>query len=118
VECIDSGVDLLDVARTAFHAEELSRVRLSANPDDAQTAFYGCWTRKEAILKADGRGLSLEPTSFVAGVDSVTEQEVVLGGKLSFHAFYVRELDVGLTHRAAIATTAAGYSPKCYEFAL
>ncbi len=32
-------------------------------------AFYRCWTRKEAMLKALGSGLVIEPRTFEAGID-------------------------------------------------
>ncbi|HET8869482.1 MAG TPA: 4'-phosphopantetheinyl transferase superfamily protein [Aquabacterium sp.] len=33
--------------------------------------FFTCWTRKEACLKAIGSGLSVEPSTFEAGVEPV-----------------------------------------------
>lgn len=39
-----------------FSALELANIRQSADP---LSAFYSLWTRKEAIIKADGRGLNI-----------------------------------------------------------
>ena len=68
------GVDVEDirpiepeVAQTHFSAAELSQ--LSGLEGDAWlTGFYRCWTRKEAILKAEGVGLNLALDSFDVGL--------------------------------------------------
>ena len=56
-----------EVAETHFSAAELSQ--LSGLQGDAWlTGFYRCWTRKEAILKAEGVGLNLALDSFDVGL--------------------------------------------------
>ena len=65
------GVDLelirnpapLDVARQFFAPDEL-RALLSLPSAEQTTAFYRCWTRKEAYLKAKGVGLSAPLDTF------------------------------------------------------
>jgi 4'-phosphopantetheinyl transferase len=55
-----------ELLRQFFHAkEELEIISLSAR--ESQLAFYNCWTRKEAILKATGDGLTIDSKSFYAG---------------------------------------------------
>ena len=116
VEYLNPDVELYDVARTAFHAEDIVQIQLAASPDEALSAFYRCWTRKEAVAKADGRGLSLEPTSFAAGTDSTGERKVVLHDSSHENTFYVRAIDVGPSHRAALAAARPGLMAKYYDF--
>ena len=52
-----------DVAERHFSATELSDLR-GLEGDTWLTGFYRCWTRKEAILKAEGVGLSRALDSF------------------------------------------------------
>ncbi|MBE0531165.1 MAG: 4'-phosphopantetheinyl transferase superfamily protein [Rhodospirillales bacterium] len=49
-------------------------------PDFRQIAFMRVWTRKEALLKADGRGLMYDPRKVDVGVDDGTDRAIVLEG--------------------------------------
>jgi 4'-phosphopantetheinyl transferase len=48
--------DLLPVARRFFCAEETEEL-MALPPPARQRAFFACWTRKEAYIKATGNGL-------------------------------------------------------------
>ena len=69
------GVDLelirdpapLDVARQFFATDELEAL-LSLAPAEQAPAFYRCWTRKEAYLKAKGVGLSAPLDAFAVSL--------------------------------------------------
>ncbi len=63
VEKCGSGVDALEIAGSHFSPRESAY--LNALPRAAQAdAFRQLWTRKEALHKADGRGLSLPLDTF------------------------------------------------------
>jgi 4'-phosphopantetheinyl transferase len=48
---------LMDIARRFFAPEEVATLSALA-PAEQQLAFFLCWTRKEAFLKAGGEGLA------------------------------------------------------------
>jgi 4'-phosphopantetheinyl transferase len=55
--------DMRQLAATVFSSTELAA--LDALPHDRQpAAFYACWTRKEAFIKAIGQGLSFPLKEF------------------------------------------------------
>lgn len=63
VERIRPGVSVRAIARRFFSPREVDE--LLALPTEMQeTAFFNCWTRKEAYIKARGQGLSLPLDSF------------------------------------------------------
>jgi 4'-phosphopantetheinyl transferase len=71
IEHIDTRVSLLDLAAHCFSAVE--RDELISLPEyQRRGAFFACWTRKEAYIKARGRGLSLDLRSFDVSMDPET----------------------------------------------
>ncbi len=67
IEQMRTDIDLLSLGRHTFAAAEADA--LDALPPDQQPqGFYNCWTRKEAMIKARGEGLSLPLTSFVVSL--------------------------------------------------
>lgn len=59
--------DLVTLAQHNYTADEFAELQAAGN---RQQAFFTCWTRKEACLKALGSGLSVEPVTFDAGINA------------------------------------------------
>ena len=65
---MDRRVNLHDLSKRFFHPDECDEI--NAQPEDQQRkAFFNCWTRKEAYIKALGKGLYLPLDSFCVSVD-------------------------------------------------
>ncbi len=63
VEAIRSDFDPMELAQSQFSADEVSALQAMATPDRTK-AFFRCWTRKEACVKALGQGLSFPLRQF------------------------------------------------------
>ena len=64
LEYIRPQPEYFEIARSFFSATEVDE--LNGLPSPLQTeAFFNCWTRKEACLKAHGMGLAIPPTDRV-----------------------------------------------------
>lgn len=59
--------DALGLSRHYFSDAESEELEL-LDPAERDRAFLTCWTRKEAVLKATGLGLSIAPASVETGI--------------------------------------------------
>ncbi len=62
VEHMESGRDHSEASPSFMSGREFAR-QMARPAADRPQAFFDCWTRKEAYLKALGTGLLLDPTS-------------------------------------------------------
>lgn len=67
IERQDRAIDVEGIAKRYFSPAECAAV-MAAPPHLRYEAFYRCWTRKEAFIKAHGAGLSLPLHSFQVSV--------------------------------------------------
>jgi 4'-phosphopantetheinyl transferase len=63
IEAVRSMPDMEDVAGRFFCAEEIAEL-MALSPGQRDQAFFLCWTRKEAYIKATGEGLSVPLDAF------------------------------------------------------
>ena len=63
IELVERSGDLNAIAQRFFSAREQETLR-ELSGSDSREAFFRCWTRKEAYLKARGKGLSIPLDQF------------------------------------------------------
>jgi 4'-phosphopantetheinyl transferase len=68
-ETVRSEIDVEDLSRRFFAPAEAAEI-LALSPDARRAAFFTCWTRKEAFVKALGGGLSVPLDRFQVSVRS------------------------------------------------
>jgi 4'-phosphopantetheinyl transferase len=67
VENVDRSLDVESIASRFFSAQEVSAL-MALPPEQRRKAFFACWTRKEAYIKARGEGLSFGLKDFSVSV--------------------------------------------------
>ena len=69
LEVTDETFPCREVARQYFCGDEISAVLDAPNPALTTERFYAFWTAKEAIMKATGLGMTLEPQRIQLAVE-------------------------------------------------
>jgi len=96
IEWIDPALAWRPLAETLFAAAE--RVALAALPEpEARAAFFRCWARKEAFVKALGLGLSYPLDAFAVSVSP--EAALLAGGE----GWAMARVEGDADHAAAVA---------------
>ena len=120
------GVDLESLGRDRAHDQIAERffspneaAALRALPVEARRkAFYDCWTRKEAYLKARGLGLSLPLDQFEVSLSS--EEPVRLlatpEGPDETSYWQLQAVPAGEGFAAAVAVAGTDWRLRCWEW--
>lgn len=104
IELITPMDDAAALARRNFSANEFAEFQ--GTPSDQRlNAFFRCWTRKEACLKALGSGLSIEPHAFEAGLGNSRQQTFIAVDRQAC-AMTVSSIDLPIPALAAFAQLA------------
>jgi 4'-phosphopantetheinyl transferase len=104
-----------EVVETHFSARE--RSQLSELQGDAWLAgFYRCWTRKEAILKAEGVGLSHALDSFAVSLLPKETAELLETRKPFSYPWKLHDLLPSEGTIGAVATAHSTARPACFNF--
>ncbi|MFY9792887.1 MAG: 4'-phosphopantetheinyl transferase superfamily protein [Candidatus Sulfotelmatobacter sp.] len=103
VEQIRRDFDVESIAHRFFSASE--QKQLSALPESEKVeAFFRCWTRKEAYIKAIGEGLSLPLSQFDVSLEALETNALLATRPDSAEAeqWMIREVSGGAGYSAAL----------------
>jgi len=103
LEHVDDAVECEEIAARSFAPGE--QRALSALPHGARrAAFFDCWTRKEAVVKASGEGLRRPLSSFVVSVEADCAVMLSCAPELGTPgSWFLSPVPVLPSHRAAVA---------------
>ena len=103
VENLDREVDHNALARRFYSAREYAE--LQRIPDaERNRAFLACWTSKEAVAKAAGRGLSLALDRIGVTVDPREPPRVIDMPEGDVREWTLHRIDAGSAYVATLAT--------------
>jgi 4'-phosphopantetheinyl transferase len=117
VEYKRSDVDYEGIARISFSSIEQAVLRSLPN-EVMQEAFYNCWTRKEAYIKALGKGLSHPLDQFDVSL-TPGEPPALLADRLAPRApalWSLSALAPGVHYAAALVVEGAGQQLTCWQW--
>ncbi|MGB7923137.1 MAG: 4'-phosphopantetheinyl transferase superfamily protein [Pyrinomonadaceae bacterium] len=107
----------LQIARRFFSTEEVAM--LASLPEHAQrAAFFNCWTRKEAYIKARGEGLSLPLDKFAVSLAPGVPAALLSasGDSEEVSRWKLQELAPGPGYVAALAVEGKGWHARCWQW--
>lgn len=123
VECVRKTQDFLALAQRFFARSEYEAILKYLHEDERMAAFYRCWTRKEAFIKATGLGLSFGLSDFEVLVDHLSEEKSALlsikndnAESKSWSLLSVGMTDFSEKYYAAFAVQKALTSLTCWNF--
>lgn len=117
VEQVRSDVEVGEIAARFFSRNE--RQALAALSGTGQIdAFFDCWTRKEAYVKARGDGLSLPLDQFDVSLLPGEHVRLIATRPDTAEArrWRLTALDVGDGYRAALAVEGDGWTLQCWDW--
>jgi 4'-phosphopantetheinyl transferase len=105
------------IAARFFSPSECS-VLAGLPPEMRCTAFFSCWTRKEAYLKARGDGLSLALDQFDVAFAPGAEPRLIATwhDPVDAERWTLADLQVGSDYAGAIAVQGANWQLKCWDW--
>lgn len=116
LEQIRPEIDIEEIASRFFSAKEASSL-LSIPANDRGGAFFDCWTRKEAFIKAKGAGLSLPLDQFDVTL-SPGEPASLLETRWNqdeSSRWSLRAIDVGTGYAAAVAVEGLNWHANYWQ---
>jgi 4'-phosphopantetheinyl transferase len=117
VERIRAGVASEQTAERFFSPSEVA-VLCSLPSHLRTTAFFHCWTRKEAYIKARGEGLSLHLDQFAVSL-APGEPPALLSTQQGPHEAWrwsLQELNPGPGYVAALAVEGHHWKLRCWQW--
>ncbi|MBA3469094.1 MAG: 4'-phosphopantetheinyl transferase superfamily protein [Herpetosiphonaceae bacterium] len=95
----------LDIARHSFAPAEIAAL-IEVPASQQRQAFFNCWTRKEAYIKAVGQGLGIDLNSFIVSLkpDEPARLCSINDDVQSASGWTMRALDVHSDYAAAVAS--------------
>ena len=117
VERIRQGISSHVIAQQYFSKAEVAELQ-SLPIDQRESAFFTCWTRKEAYIKAQGLGLALPLESF--DVSLTPGQPAILRAtrpdEKESTRWTLRSLDVDPNYAGAIAVEVADLDFRLFSY--
>ena len=118
VERIRPDFATLDIAARFFSSGEVAVLRAISDPIARVRAFFACWTRKEAYIKARGEGLSFPLHRFRVSLEGGAPAALldVSDDPGEASRWRLEALDPGSAFAGALAVEGQGWRLSCRQW--
>ena len=116
IELIRHDVEFIKLARRFFSRRECALLE-SCDDSGLAAAFFSCWTRKEAFVKALGEGISFGLADFSVSVGA-QDRRVALQIERDVpgsDTWSIINLDAGGHYAAAVAANGGDFTPRLWR---
>ncbi len=110
IERVRAGVEREGIAERFFSPGEVAELRAVA-VEERDEAFFRCWTRKEAYVKARGGGLSIPLDSFDV---TLGRERAVLSRAVDAKRWTLTTLDPAPGYAAALVVEGSAERLRCF----
>lgn len=119
IERIKPDIETERIAERFFSSDEVASLR-TVSSNIHQKAFFHCWTRKEAFIKAKGKGLTIPLDSFAVSLIPGKPTELISTKFCPEEAsrWSLYNLDLGINYSAALAVEGHNFKVKCWLFSI
>jgi 4'-phosphopantetheinyl transferase len=117
IECINRSIEAEDIADHYFSPTEVKAL-FALPPEVRREAFFNCWTRKEAYIKATGEGLSCPLDAFDVTL-APGEPAVLLATRVESQDaanWSMRILDPGAGFKGALIVEGHDWNLSCWRW--
>jgi 4'-phosphopantetheinyl transferase len=111
VEEVRPNFQGMEIASHFFSAEEIAGLA-KVPPEVANQSFFGCWTRKEAYVKAGGKGLSIPLRSFSVSLSA--KEQLLQDEKGAVWTCYALEPAEGFS--GAVVASGENWRLRCFDW--
>jgi 4'-phosphopantetheinyl transferase len=116
VECIRAESAGQEIAERFFAPNEVAKL-FSLPKDQKDEAFFRCWTRKEAYVKAKGDGLTIPLDQFEVSLSPGEPAELLhIASSGESRDWFLEELYPGPGYMAALAVRERGLQLQCWQW--
>lgn len=117
IERVRPTIEYEQIAARFFSSSEYEQL-CALPPAHRMTAFYRCWTRKEAYIKARGGGLSVPLDSFAVSLEPAEPVRLLytLDDPLECSRWSLHNLSPGPGYQAALAVAGHGWQLICWQW--
>jgi 4'-phosphopantetheinyl transferase len=117
VEYIRPSLREMDLAQRFFSPQEVDALRTLLKASQREM-FFHCWTRKEAYIKAQGEGLSIDLASFAVSLapDHFAHLPIIGNDGPEAGRWWLRALVPGDGYVGAVAAEGADWSLTLWQW--